>query len=314
MSDPRTIAFLSTLIPMTHLEKAYRARFPQAELRFPGALGALDEIEVAVCWYPPEGLMAQMPKLQLVQSVGAGVDHIRADPALPDVPVCRIIDPDMGQGMTAYVCWAVTHRQRHMGAYLASAAAGRWEEQPIQPPREHRVGIAGLGTLGLACARALLGLGYSVRGWSRSPKHGLPAGLQAFHGEAQRTEFLQGCDTLVCLLPLTDETRGVLSQPLFDQLPRGAHLINVGRGDHLVETDLLQALASGQLGGATLDAFSQEPLPAHHPFWSEARITITPHIATRTAPRVIAEQTAHNLARIRAGRAAEVAVDLQRGY
>ena len=153
-----------------------------------------------------------------------------------------------------------------------------------------------------------------MRGWSRSPKRDLPAGLQAFHGEAGQAEFLAGCDTLVCLLPLTEDTRGILSQKLFNQLPRGAHLINVGRGAHLVEADLLAALASGQLAAATLDALTQEPLPPDHPFWADPRILITPHIATRTDPAVIARQTADNLALIDAGRAAEVAVDLQRGY
>lgn len=318
MSAPLTIAFLSSNLDFSYLLPAFRAQFPQAQLRLGQDLGPLEDIDAAVCWCPPEGLLARLPRLRLIQSVGAGIDHITADPALPDRPVCRIIDPDMGQGMTAYVTWAVIQRQRHMGAYLRSAAARRWEEQPVQPPRQHRVGIAGLGTLGLACAQALLAIGYSVRGWSRTPKHDAkpdqPAGLQAFHGAAGLADFLAGCDTLVCLLPLTDDTRGLLNRELFRQLPRGAHLINVGRGDHLVEADLLEALAEGWLGAATLDALSQEPLPPQHPFWADPRILITPHIATRTAPAVIARQTADNLARIDAGRGAEVAVDLQRGY
>ncbi len=311
---PLTLAFLSSQIPMDYLLPAFQAQFPGAELRLGGQLGTLDEIDAVVCWYPPHGLLARLPRLQLVQSVGAGIDHISADPALPAVPVCRIVDTDMAHGMTAFVCWAVIHRQRHMDRYLASAAAKRWEEQPIQPPAQHRVGIAGLGTLGQSCASALLAMGYAVRGWSRSPKSGLPQGLQAFHGDAGRAEFLAGCDTLICLLPLTEATRGFLNLALMRQLPRGAHLINVGRGAHLVEADLLQALAEGQLGAATLDAFAHEPLPAGHLFWTDPRILVTPHIATRTNPAVIARQTAHNLARIRAGHAAEVAVDLARGY
>lgn len=315
LADTRTtLAFLSSQIEMGYLLPAFRAQFPQADLRLTDQLGALEDIDAAICWYPPEGLLARLPRLQLVQSVGAGIDHISADPQLPPVPVCRIVDPDMADGMTAYVTWAVIQHQRHMGCYLSSAAARRWEEQAIQPPRQHRVGIAGLGTLGLACARALLAVGYSVRGWSRSPKAGLPEGLRAFHGDAQRPEFLSGCDTLICLLPLTEDTRGMLCRELFQQLPRGAHLINVGRGAHLVEADLLQALAEGALGAATLDALTQEPLPPEHPFWADPRILVTPHIATRTDPAVIARQTAHNLARIRAGHAAEVAIDLGRGY
>lgn len=308
-----TLAFLSANLDFGYLLPAFRAEFPDADLRTMADLGPLDAIDAAVCWCPPAGLMARMPRLSLIQSVGAGIDHLTADAALPDVPVCRIVDTDMASGMAAYVTWAVIHGQRHMGRYLASAAAGRWEEAPIQPPREHRVGIAGLGTLGLVCARALMALGYSVRGWSRSPRE-LPKGLEGFHGQAQQAEFLSGCDTLVCLLPLTDETTGILNRDLFAQLPRGAHLINVGRGAHLVEADLIPALDAGHLGAATLDAFVQEPLPAEHAFWRDPRILVTPHIATRTQPAVIARQTRLNLERIRAGRAAEVAVDLQRGY
>lgn len=313
-SEKTTLAFLSSQIRMDYLLPAFRAQFPAAELRLEEQLGALDEIDAVVCWYPPDGLLARLPRLQLVQSVGAGIDHISGDPALPSVPVCRIVDTDMAHGMTAFVCWAVVHRQRHMDRYIESATARRWKEEPIQPPGRHRVGIAGLGTLGQACARALLAMGYAVRGWSRSPKPGLPEGLQAFHGDTGRAEFLAGCDTLVCLLPLTEATRGFLDLTLMRQLPRGAHLINVGRGAHLVEEDLLQALAEGRLGAATLDAFVHEPLPPDHPFWQDPRVLVTPHIATRTDPAVIARQTAHNLARVRAGRADEVAVDLARGY
>jgi len=312
--QPLTIALLSSQINMDYLLPALRAAAPGATLRTQADLGPLDTIDAVVCWAPPAGLMAQMPSLQLVQSVGAGVDHILSDPQLPAVPVCRIVDPDMASGMQAYVVWAVTHQQRHMPAYLVSAAQREWAEHAITPPRQHRVGIAGLGTLGLACAQALLATGYAVRGWSRSAKTGLPAGLQGFHGDAQRAEFLAGCDTLVCLLPLTPQTAGVLNAELFNQLPRGAHLVNVGRGDHLVEADLLAALASGQLASATLDAFSVEPLPPAHAFWDHARITITPHIATRTQPGVIAQQTLANLAQVRAGHAAAVAIDRERGY
>lgn len=308
-----TLAFLSANLDLGYLLPAFRAEFPDAELRTMADLGPLDAIDATVCWCPPAGLMAQMPRLSLIQSVGAGIDHLTADAALPDVPVCRIVDTDMASGMAAYVTWAVIHGQRHMGRYLASAAAGRWEEAPIQPPRAHRVGIAGLGTLGLVCARALMALGYNVRGWSRSPRE-VPEGLDCFHGQAQQAEFLAGCDTLVCLLPLTDETTGILNRDLFAQLPRGAHLINVGRGAHLVEADLIPALDAGHLGAATLDAFVQEPLPAGHAFWRDPRILVTPHIATRTQPAVIARQTRLNLERIRAGQAADVAVDLQRGY
>jgi glyoxylate/hydroxypyruvate reductase A len=230
------------------------------------------------------------------------------------LPLCRIVDTGMAAGMKAYVCWAVVQQHRGMQAYVARSQVRRWEEQPVVSPRHHRVGIAGLGTLGLACAEALAAIGYPVRGWSRSAKEALPPGVEGFHGAAQLDEFLSGCDTLVCLLPLTAETHGFLDAALFAKLPRGAHLINVGRGDHLVEADLQPALDAGQLSAATLDAFSQEPLPPGHPFWGDPRILVTPHIATRTDSLVIARQTLDNLASVRQGRRPANQVDLARGY
>ncbi len=187
------IALLSRTIDLHYLAPAFEAECPGVDLRLGDDLGALADIDAAVCWYPPEGLLAQLPRLRLVQSVGAGVDHILADRERPaGVPVCRILDDDMVAGMVAYVAWAVTRQQRHMAAYEASAAAGRWEEQPIVSPRRHRVGIAGLGRLGVACAAALAGIGYVLRGWSRRPKSGLPAGMEAFHGAGGLAPFLAG--------------------------------------------------------------------------------------------------------------------------
>jgi glyoxylate/hydroxypyruvate reductase A len=300
-----TIALVSDQIPMDYLVPAFRARFAEADLRLADTqvqqLGALDEIDVAVCWSPPPGLLARMPRLRLVQSVGAGIDHITRDPGLPDVPVCRIVDAEMAAGMNAYVAWAVVHGQRHMGGYIDSQRRAAWEESPIEPPGRHRVGIAGLGVLGRSAACALAAHGYAVRGGSRTPKDDLPPGMEAFHGDAGRAAFLAGCDTLVCLLPLTEATRGVLDAELFAQLPRGARLVNTGRGAHLVQKDLLAALESGQLASAVLDAFVEEPLPPGHPFWHHPRITVTPHVATRTGPEAIARQTHDNLARLRRG-------------
>ncbi|HEY0293798.1 MAG TPA: glyoxylate/hydroxypyruvate reductase A [Bordetella sp.] len=319
MPDP-TIALLSSQIDTDYLLEAFRAEFPGARLVLGGRsqaeadLGELGAIDLVVCWMPQHGLMHRLPNLKMVQSVGAGIDHITADPLLPGVPICRIIDPEMASGMAAYVCWAVTHRQCSIPAYLESQRRGAWEEQPIVPARRHRVGIAGLGTLGLQCARALAAIGYAVSGWSRTPKPQLAEGIQAWHGDDQLDDFLAQCDTLVCLLPLTGRTRGILDARLFSKLPRGAHLINVGRGDHLVERDLLAALDAGQLGAATLDAFSAEPLPADHPFWTHPRVTVTPHIATRTPPSTIARQTRANYEALLAGRTPAGAMDRARGY
>ncbi|CAM4073900.1 glyoxylate/hydroxypyruvate reductase A [Bordetella bronchialis] len=308
------VALLSTQLDMAYLLPAFAELFPEADVRLQAALGDLQEIDAAVCWMPPRGLLARMPELKLIQSIAAGIDHITADPGLPAVPVCRMVDPDMAAGMAAYVCWAVTNRQRHMYGYVASAAERQWREQPVEAPGAHRVGIAGLGALGVRCALALRAIGYRVSGWSRGPKSGLPADIALFHGDAQRAAFLAGCDTLVCLLPYTPETHGILDAGCYDRLPRGAHLVNVGRGAHVVEADLLRALDSGQLGYATLDTFTEEPLPADHPYWTHPRILVTPHIASRTPARAIARQTRANLAQIILGNAAAVAVDPAKGY
>ncbi len=312
------VALLSEVLDLGYLAKAFDKAFPGIDLRMGNdvaSLGPVEDIDVAVCWFPPHGLLAQLPKLQLIQSLAAGIDHIAADPDLPrGLPLCRIVDSTMAAGMKAYVSWAVVQQHRGMAAYVASSAAGRWEEQPVVSPRHHRVGIAGLGTLGMACADALATIGFQVRGWSRSAKTDLPDGVQSFHGNDQLGDFLSGCDTLVCLLPLTTQTHGFLNAGLFAQLPRGAHLINVGRGDHLVEADLMSALQSSQLSGATLDAFSVEPLPPAHAFWREPRILVTPHISTRTDPSVIAQQTLANLATLRQGERPRHLVDLTRGY
>ncbi|GHC93815.1 glyoxylate/hydroxypyruvate reductase A [Pseudorhodoferax aquiterrae] len=296
------IALVSDQIAMDYLRPAFSARFPNAKLHRIDTevqeLAALEQIDAVVCWSPPVGLLARMPRLRLIQSVGAGTDHITRDTALPDVPICRIVDAEMAAGMNAYVAWAVVHGQRHMGGYIESQRRAAWEESPVVPPGRHRVGIAGLGVLGQSAAKALAAIGYRVRGWSRSPKSGLPEGVEAFHGDASRAEFLAGCDTLVCLLPLTADTHGILNAELFAQLPRGAHLVNAGRGAQLVQDDLLGALESGQIASAVLDAFVEEPLPQAHPFWHHPRITVTPHIATRTGPEAIARQTEDNLKRL----------------
>lgn len=308
------IALLSSGLDLGFLAPALRRQCPGVDLRPADALGDLGDIDAAVCWNPPPGLLARMPNLKLIQSIAAGVDHILEDPELPPVPLCRVVDPGMAAGMSAYVLWAVIHQQRHFDRYLVHASRRRWQTEPIVAPARHRVGIAGFGWLGGACARALAVVGFSVRVWHRGTRRPVPPGIAIYHGVEQLDEFVSGCDTLVCLLPLTAQTAGFLSARLFEKLPHGAHLINVGRGAHLVEDDLLAAIASGQVGCATLDTFSREPLPPEHPFWNESRITVTPHIAGRTDREVIVQQTLANLAQARRGLRPAASVDPFRGY
>ncbi|GGF44422.1 glyoxylate/hydroxypyruvate reductase A [Aliidongia dinghuensis] len=312
---PSVVALASTAIDMRYLLPSFAAAGSGLDLRLGPDWGALDEIDAVLCWHPPHGLAARLPRLRLVHSIAAGVDHITADPTLPaDVPVCRVIDPDMASGMVSYVAWAVAHRHRHFDRYLERQRQSVWEESPIVPSRLHRVGIAGMGVLGRAVGAALATLGYDVAGWSRSAKTDLPAGVLGYHGAEELMAFLGRSDTLVCLLPLTEETRGFLAADLFRALPKGAHLVNVGRGAHLVDADLIAALDENHLSAATLDAFTEEPLPGDHPFWHHPRIVVTPHIATRTAPSVVVAQLLDNLARLEAGAPLVGAIDRLRGY
>jgi glyoxylate/hydroxypyruvate reductase A len=309
------IVLLSRNLDMSFLSPEFVAADPEVEVLVgvdaPGATDA----DVAVCWNPLPGDLSRLPRLRLIQSIAAGVDHILADPGLPThATVCRVIDPGMAAGMSAYVLWAVIHQQRHFDRYLVSAAQREWREQPIRSPRNHRVGIAGFGWLGSGCARALQAVGYDVRGWSRTAARTVPPGIATFHGQAQREAFLAGCDTLVCMLPLTDDTRGFIGTPVLQALPHGAHLVHVGRGGHLVEADLLAALDSGRLASATLDTFAEEPLPRAHPFWTHPKIIVTPHIASRTDRSQIVRQTLDNLATVRQGRVPSAAIDPNRGY
>ena len=311
----RKIILASAQIDMSYLLPSFAELAPELDIHLHAEVGAPEDADTVLCWHAPVGLFGTLPRLRLVQSIAAGVDHIMADPSVPShVPICRVIDPDMASGMVAYVVWAVAYRHRNFDQYLARGAQGLWQESPIVPTRLHRVGIAGLGVLGTAVAKALRMLGYDVAGWSRSPKPDLPDGVRGFHGADQLDEFLARTDSLVCLLPLTDDTKGFLNADLFARLPAGAHLINVGRGAHLIDQDLLAALDHGQLGAATLDAFTQEPLPEHHPFWRDPRIIVTPHIATRTGPTVVVTQLLANLARQDAGTPLFGAIDRQRGY
>ena len=275
---------------------------------------AIDPVLVryAAVWKPKPGALRQFPKLEVIFNLGAGVDAVVADATLPDVPLVRVAVDDLTRRMTEYVVMHVLMHHRRQGYYTGSQHNRVWAPKLQWAARDLRVGVMGLGVLGRDAADVLARIGFDVAGWSNTPK--AIAGIKCFAGQAQLAKFLARTDLLVCLLPLTPQTRGFLNAALFAKLPRGAHLINVGRGDHLVEADLLPALNAGQLSAATLDALSQEPLPAGHPFWGDPRILITPHIATRTDRLVIAQQTLANLALLQRGQRPPHQVDLERGY
>lgn len=272
------------------------------------AIGDPAEIEMALVWKPPHGVLASLPNLQLIASLGAGVDHILEDPTLPrHVPIMRLVDPHMVAAMSEYILTQVLRLHRQDPIYAAQQRDGIWLEHRQSNAGERRVGILGLGQFGADAAVKLAALGFDVAGWSRGEK--TLAGIRSFHGEAGFAPFLARSDIVVCLLPLTPETESVLNARSFALMPRGAMVVNVGRGGHLAEDDLIAALDSGQIGAAVLDVFRSEPLPAGHPFWRHPKVIVTPHIAAATNPPTAAIIVADNISRLRAGRPLHHLVD-----
>lgn len=281
--------------------------------RWPEEEEPREGVAYAIVWHPPAGVLARFPDLKAVFSIGAGVEHIFADPDLPPhLPVVRLVDDTLTEQMSEYVVLHVLRHHRRQAEYNAQQAERIWKYLPCPLASERRVGILGLGVLGRDAARRLRAFGFPVAGWSRTPKN--EEGIESYAGREQLPEFLAHSDIAVCLLPLTGETRGLLSGELLAHLPPGAAFINAARGAVVDEAALLAALDSGRIGGATLDVFAQEPLPSGHPFWRHPRVSVTPHCAAITNPVSAARIIAANIARIEQGLAPLHAVDRDTGY
>ena len=295
--------------------EALRAALPHETIRCWPARGEPSDITDAVVWLPPPDFFDGLTALERVHSLSAGVDRLLEHPGLPArATVLRLEDAGMGARMAEYVLYGVLHAQRRFPGLAAAARSRRWSHDLDAADAEgFGVGILGAGALGGIVAARLLANGYPVSCWSRTPRT-LPAGVLNRVGEAGLDECLASANALVCLLPLTPATRDILDATLFARLPAGAYLINPGRGEHLVEDDLLAALASGRLAGALLDVFRTEPLPPSHPFWSEPRITITPHVAAPSPVRASTAQVAANFAALARGAVPSGTVDRARGY
>ncbi|MBR0671395.1 2-hydroxyacid dehydrogenase [Neoroseomonas soli] len=287
---------------------------PSLEIRlFPDA-GEPAEIEAAVVWTAHDMMeLRRYPNLRLIVSMGAGVDHLFRPPGPPPgVPVARLVDTRLTQGMTEWVLLNVLRFHRQDPEYRAQQAEKVWYELPAPETSARHVGILGLGELGSDAARALRALGFPVLGWSRRPK--AMDGVETFHGAEGLMAMAAKADILVCLLPLTPDTRGVLDARLIGAMKPGSYVINAARGGHMVATDVLAALDSGHLAGAALDVFEPEPLPAESPFWAHPKVILTPHAASITIPSSAAPQVVENIHRARDGRPLVNLVDFSAGY
>lgn len=292
-----------------HLE----ALLPGETFRVAPDIGDPATIEFAIVWKPPEGLLRSCANLKGVLSLGAGVDHILSDPALPPrVPIVRLLDSSLASQMAEYVTLAVLAHHRRARDYASLQRESAWKVLDVPEAAKRRVGIMGLGQLGEAVIARLKPFGFALAGWARHRR--TLEGHETFAGPDGLAPFLARTDILVCLLPLTAATKGVLNAQTLALLPKGASVINAARGGHVITGDFLAALDSGHIAEATLDVFEDEPLPPAHPLWSHPRVTITPHVAAITWPAHAAPIIAGTIQRLRAGYPVAGLVDPRVGY
>jgi glyoxylate/hydroxypyruvate reductase A len=271
----------------------------------------------AVAWNQPRNLLSKLPNLRAIFSVGAGVDHILADPTLPDVPIVRIVSENLTQHMVDYVLWRVLDHHRQGMLYRTQQKRKVWHEPPQRPANDISVGIMGLGELGRAAARALLVAGFRVNGWSRRERS--MSDVATFHGEKGLTLFLNATDILVVLLPLTEQTTGIVNYGLLKQLRKrnglgGAVLVNAGRGKLQKDADIVRALDDGVLKEASLDVFEVEPLPKTSPLWTHPRVFVTPHAAATSDPTYLVGPMLEQMEAFERGEPLGNLVDRKAGY
>jgi len=287
-----------------------RAALPQAQISVwqPGAAAA----DIAVVWQPPQQFFDEQTQLKAIFNIGAGVDALLKLRLPPQATVVRLDDAGMAVQMAEYVCQAVIRHFRDLNTYADDMRAGQWTFHPPRQRADFPVGVMGLGVLGARVAQALTHFEFAVNGWSRSPK--ALAGVNAFSGAAQFNDFLASSRVLVNLLPLTPDTKNIMNRDTLSRLQPGGYVINVARGEHLVDEDLLALIATGHLAGATLDVFRTEPLPPDHPFWKQPQIILTPHTSARTLRQSSIAQIASKIEAMQRGEQVAGWVDVGRGY
>ena len=273
----------------------------------------LSEVRYALVWQPEPGALAELPALEVIFSVGAGIDHLKGENiAPPGIPIVRMVEDSLTAGMVQYVVYNVLHFHREMPFYQTNKTKIEWKQRVQYAPSERTVGILGLGVLGTAAANFLRQLDFRVIGWSRTEKQ--LDGIGSFHGNDQLGIFLSQSNFLVCLLPHTPATEKLIDNKFLSQLPKGAFFINAGRGPVVNDDHLIAALNSDQLAGAALDVFNQEPLPPDSPYWNHEKVVLTPHVASITLPETSTKHVAENIIRHRQGQSLQHLGDLTRGY
>lgn len=270
--------------------EALKAESPDLDLEVYPDVKDPEKVEFALSWKHPHGIYNDFPNLKVIASMGAGIDHIISDREIPaHIRITRVIDEQLTKDMSVFVLALILEQLRNLAQHHCSK---EWKPAKYLRPEEVQVGIMGMGILGVGVAEKLIKNKFNVTGWARTNKEIL--GVTTYHGDEQLEEFLRDSRVLVNLLPLTSETRNILQKSLFEKLPKGAFVINVARGEHLVEDDLIEVVSSGHLSGAALDVFREEPLPAGHPFWNNEKIRVSPHIASVTHPKSVVPQILEN--------------------
>ena len=299
--------------------QALRLALPQAQIEdwsvldaVPAAARQAGDADYALAWAPPQAFIDSQKRIKALFNIGAGVDALLKLHLPSHVPVIRLDDAGMCAQMADYVCHYLLRHVREFDHYEAAQSASQWKQRAARARIDFPVGVMGLGVLGSHVAQAVRQFGFPVLGWSRSPR--TAQGVRCFHGAGQLKDFLGATKVLVCLLPLTAQTRDMLNFESLSNLQPGAYLINVARGALLVEEDLIRVIDQGHLAGATLDVFRTEPLPAAHPFWQHPAIRVTPHISAQTLPKDSIAQIANKIMALERGEAVAGVVDLQRGY
>ncbi|MFD0797521.1 2-hydroxyacid dehydrogenase [Maribacter chungangensis] len=272
-----------------------------------------EEITMALIWKHPKGSLKDYPNLKCIASAGAGVDYIFDDASVPEhIPITRVVDPYLASDMSEHVLAAIVAELKNFNTYKVQQTQAVWKTTAYRRIADVTVGIMGLGELGALTGKDLVKAGFKVQGWSKNKKS--IEGITTFVGDSGLGTFLSGTNFLVCLLPLTPETTGILNTPLFEQLPKGAYIINVARGGHLVDADLIAQLDSNHLSGACLDVYHEEPLPSAHPFWKHPKIFMTPHYASVSDTNSVVPQILENYENLQKGKKLNNVVHREKGY